>query len=250
MKLKLTCKRGGPPDFEGSTGSSVSAAQRAAASRHLRRLHAITWQFDLAPRGIALPRPRRDAASPRRSSAATRTGPQAGSPISSGPMEARLHLAYDQPHPLYDSRQLLPYGALKRLDRVSPGSEAGSISPGRFPMAFSVEVEEPSSPARSCVPRQKRRSREFLGFARRFGPPEPHVVDQVPPFRARDILILSNVVRERQPAGLADAGPFSTPTIRTWRCPRGRRCCSSPGASRAGDTILRTSTRLLHLPTR
>src|SRR5205809_3920175 len=55
---------------------------------------------------------------------------------------------------------------------------------------------------------QKLSARQFLGFARRFGPPEPHVVDQFHHPEYPDILILSNVVRDGKPAGLADAGTY------------------------------------------
>ena len=55
---------------------------------------------------------------------------------------------------------------------------------------------------------QKLTARQFLGFARRFGPPEPHVVDQFHHPEYADILILSNVVRDGKPAGLADAGTY------------------------------------------
>src|SRR5712692_6253302 len=51
-------------------------------------------------------------------------------------------------------------------------------------------------------------ARQFLEFARRFGPPEPHVVDQFHHPEYADILILSNVVRDGKPAGLADAGTY------------------------------------------
>src|SRR5258705_3043835 len=51
-------------------------------------------------------------------------------------------------------------------------------------------------------------AREFREFARRFGPPEPHVVDQFHHPEYADILILSNVVRDGKPAGLADAGTY------------------------------------------
>ena len=48
----------------------------------------------------------------------------------------------------------------------------------------------------------------FHAFARRFGPPEPHVIDQFHHPDIADILILSNVVRDGQPTGLADAGTY------------------------------------------
>ena len=42
---------------------------------------------------------------------------------------------------------------------------------------------------------QKLSARQFLGFARRFGPPEPHVVDQFHHPEYADILILSKIGR-------------------------------------------------------
>ena len=49
---------------------------------------------------------------------------------------------------------------------------------------------------------------EFVAFARRFGPPEPHVIDQFHHPDDRNILILSNVVIDGEPQGLADAGTY------------------------------------------
>ena len=49
---------------------------------------------------------------------------------------------------------------------------------------------------------------QFLAFARRFGRPEPHVIDQFHHPEHADILILSNVVKNGRPAGLADAGTY------------------------------------------
>ncbi len=49
---------------------------------------------------------------------------------------------------------------------------------------------------------------QYLAFARRFGPPEPHVIDQFHHPASPDILILSNVVKEGRPQGLADAGTY------------------------------------------
>jgi taurine dioxygenase len=49
---------------------------------------------------------------------------------------------------------------------------------------------------------------QYVAFARRFGPPEPHVIDQ---FHHRDdpnILILSNRKKDGEPVGLADAGTY------------------------------------------
>ena len=55
---------------------------------------------------------------------------------------------------------------------------------------------------------QKLTPSQFLQFARRIGPPEPHVIDQFHHPEHADILLLSNVVRDGKPAGLADAGTY------------------------------------------
>ena len=55
---------------------------------------------------------------------------------------------------------------------------------------------------------QKLKAREFLAFASRFGRPEPHVIDQFHHPEHADILILSNVVKDGRPTGLADAGTY------------------------------------------
>src|SRR5260221_535112 len=71
------------------------------------------------------------------------------------------------------------------------------------------EIEEAFFAGQVLVFRaQKFTAREFLEFARRFGPPEPHVVDQFHHPEYADILILSNVMRDGKPAGLADAGTY------------------------------------------
>ena len=49
---------------------------------------------------------------------------------------------------------------------------------------------------------------KFLEFARRFGPPEPHVIDQFHHPEHADILVLSNVKKNGEPIGLADAGTY------------------------------------------
>src|SRR5690349_21053607 len=48
----------------------------------------------------------------------------------------------------------------------------------------------------------------FLAFARQFGNPEPHVIDQFHHPEHADILILSNVQKDGKPIGLADAGTY------------------------------------------
>jgi taurine dioxygenase len=49
---------------------------------------------------------------------------------------------------------------------------------------------------------------QFATWARRFGTPEPHVIDQFHHPADPNILILSNRVRDGRPAGLADAGTY------------------------------------------
>jgi taurine dioxygenase len=48
----------------------------------------------------------------------------------------------------------------------------------------------------------------YLQFARQFGKPEPHVIDQFHHPEHADILILSNVKKDGEPTGLADAGTY------------------------------------------
>lgn len=55
---------------------------------------------------------------------------------------------------------------------------------------------------------QKLTPAQFLAFARRFGPPEPHVIDQFHHPADPNILILSNRKRDGVPLGLADAGSY------------------------------------------
>ena len=49
---------------------------------------------------------------------------------------------------------------------------------------------------------------QFVAFASRFGPPEPHVIDQFHHPVDPNILILSNRRRDGVPLGLADAGTY------------------------------------------
>ena len=49
---------------------------------------------------------------------------------------------------------------------------------------------------------------QFATFARRFGPPEPHVIDQFHHPADPNILVLSNRQKDDQPIGLADAGTY------------------------------------------
>jgi len=49
---------------------------------------------------------------------------------------------------------------------------------------------------------------QFVAFAGRFGPPEPHVIDQFHHPDDPNILILSNVKKNGKPTGLQDAGSY------------------------------------------
>ena len=49
---------------------------------------------------------------------------------------------------------------------------------------------------------------QFVAFSRRFGNPEPHVIDRFHHPVDPNILILSNVHRDGQPIGLVDAGTY------------------------------------------
>ena len=55
---------------------------------------------------------------------------------------------------------------------------------------------------------QRLEPEQFHAFASRFGPPEPHLIDQFHHPKIADILILSNVRRDGKPTGLADAGTY------------------------------------------
>lgn len=58
------------------------------------------------------------------------------------------------------------------------------------------------------LPGQTVSPEDFVAFARRFGRPEPHVIDQFHHPVDPNILILSNVKRDGKPIGLADGGTY------------------------------------------
>jgi len=49
---------------------------------------------------------------------------------------------------------------------------------------------------------------QFVAFARRFGPTQPHVIDQFHHPEDPNILVLSNVKKDGKPTGLQDAGSY------------------------------------------
>ena len=78
-----------------------------------------------------------------------------------------------------------------------------------LPDAAFREIEQAFFAAQVLVLRAQRlTAQQFLAFARRFGRPEPHVIDQFHHPEHADILILSNRTRNGAPVGLADAGTY------------------------------------------
>ena len=84
------------------------------------------------------------------------------------------------------------------------GVDLASLAPAQFDAIHDAFFE-----AQVLVARGQRLSpADFVEWARRFGPPEPHVIDQFHHPDDRNILILSNVVIDGEPSGLADAGTY------------------------------------------
>ena len=90
------------------------------------------------------------------------------------------------------------------------GMEANGVDVGQpLPDAALAELERAFYAGQVLVLReQKLSAAQFVAFARRFGPPEPHVIDQFHHPDDPNILILSNVVIDGKPSGLADAGTY------------------------------------------
>src|SRR5438270_6927281 len=79
---------------------------------------------------------------------------------------------------------------------------------------------------------------EFLAFARQFGRPEPHVIDQFHHPEHPDILILSNEKKDGEPIGLADAGTYFHTDYSYLELPaRATLLYSLKVPSRGGDTL-------------
>jgi len=91
------------------------------------------------------------------------------------------------------------------LRKLSDGFAAES---DRIPQDFR-EVWDAFFASQVLVFRNQKFSADgFLAFARQLGRPEPHVIDQFHHPEHADILILSNVQKDGQPTGLADAGTY------------------------------------------
>ena len=90
------------------------------------------------------------------------------------------------------------------------GLETSDIDISRsMPKAKFVRLERAFFAGQVLVLRgQKLAATKFAAFARRFGPPEPHVIDQFHHPDDPNILILSNVRIDGKPSGLADAGSY------------------------------------------
>src|SRR4030095_2232924 len=97
------------------------------------------------------------------------------------------------------------------LTKLHPdfGLEASGVDLAGIDDAAFREIEKTFSAGQVLVLRDQRLTpAQFLAFARRLGPPEPHVIDQFHHPDFADILILSNVVENGKPTGLADAGTY------------------------------------------
>ena len=99
--------------------------------------------------------------------------------------------------------------------------EVTPLSPGFGLEASAVDVSRPLSDAEFAdleqtffrgqvlvLRDQSLTPAQFVAFARRFGPPEPHVIDQFHHSDDPNILILSNRKKNGEPVGLADAGTY------------------------------------------
>jgi taurine dioxygenase len=79
---------------------------------------------------------------------------------------------------------------------------------------------------------------QFLEFARRFGRPEPHVIDQFHHPEHADILILSNRRKDGRPIGLQDAGTYFHTDYSYLEVPaRATLLYSLEVPSKGGDTL-------------
>ena len=78
----------------------------------------------------------------------------------------------------------------------------------------------------------------FFGFAKQFGKPEPHVIEQFHHPEYADILILSNVQKDGKPTGLADAGTYFHTDYSYLEIPaRATTLYSIQVPSKGGDTL-------------
>jgi taurine dioxygenase len=122
-----------------------------------------------------------------------------------------------------------------RLARLSDGfgAEADQVSPDFR------EVWDAFFAAQVLVFRGQQFSHQgFVRFARQFGKPEPHVIDQFHHPAHPEILILSNVRKDGEPTGLADAGTYFHTDYSYLQVPaRATLLCSIQVPKSGGDTL-------------
>jgi len=91
------------------------------------------------------------------------------------------------------------------------GLEARGVDIPRLDDAAFAELETAFFRGQVLVLREQQLTPdEFVRFSRRFGPPEPHVIDQFHHPADANILILSNRQTNGKPVGLADAAGLLT----------------------------------------
>jgi alpha-ketoglutarate-dependent taurine dioxygenase len=89
------------------------------------------------------------------------------------------------------------------------GAEVRGINAATLSDAAFEQLERTFFDAQVLVLRdQSLTPASYVAFARRFGPPEPHVIDQFHHAADPNILILSNRRNNGEPLGLADAGSY------------------------------------------
>ncbi|MFM8766793.1 MAG: TauD/TfdA dioxygenase family protein [Rubrivivax sp.] len=122
-------------------------------------------------------------------------------------------------------------------------TEGLDLSQGLDDEAF-AQVESAFYDAHLLVVRSQRLNpAQFHARARRFGRPEPHVIDQFHHRELADILVLSNVVLEGVPQGLADAGTyFHTDSSYLQKAARATTLYSIQVPAVGGDTLFADQT--------
>src|SRR5512141_518143 len=132
---------------------------------------------------------------------------------------------------MLDTRPLSPGLGIEAsgIDLSQPVSDAAFADIERTSFAGQVLVlrEQHLTPA------------QFVAWARRFGPPEPHVIDQFHHPADPNILILSNRRNPSgQPIGLADAGTYFHTAYSYLQVPaRATTLYSIEVPSKGGDTL-------------
>jgi taurine dioxygenase len=98
-----------------------------------------------------------------------------------------------------------------QIEPLSPlfGARVSGVDLARLDDALFAEVEQAFYAHQVLAfPAQQLGAAQFAAWARRVGPPQPHVIDQFHHPEDSNILILSNVKVNGQPTGLQDAGSY------------------------------------------